>query len=410
LKKALIAIGVIVVIAVFVLLNLKKEGTKVEVSVTEVQRREITKFVTGSGQIQPKRKVDVSASAIGKVTRLAVKEGDRVKRGDFLLQIDPTDYQSAVDQLSASIRAAMANLDMEKANLRKAESDYERIEGLYSQKLVSEEDMRTVDVNRDVVRARVRGAEETLEQHKANLNKAAHDLSEVRITADIDGVITTLNVEEGENAIMGTLNNPGTVLLTIADLSEMEAEVEVDETEVVFVHVGQEAIINIDAYPDSSFKGIVTEVGNSAIRQQIGMGQSSVDFKVVVAVKDIIANVRPGLSASAKVRVAREVDALSIPIQCLTVRQKSDLEGTEVDSTDAGEGESEDDSDVEGVFVVENGIARYRPVQVGIAGNSYFHVTEGLSEAEVIITGPFKAINELKNGDPVKVEKNTDSS
>lgn len=405
-KKVLIIVGVIVVVGVFVVLNLKKEGTRVEVETTQVTRRNITKFVTGSGQIQPKRKVDVSASAIGKITKLAVKEGDRVERGDFLLQIDPTDYQSSVDQLEASIRSAAATVDMEHANLRKAKSDQARVRTLHEQNLVSDEEMRTANVNVEVTGARARAAEETLEQYRATLRKAAHALNQVRITADIAGVVTTLNVEEGENAIMGTLNNPGTVLLTIADLSEMEAEVEVDETEVVFVRVGQEAVITLDAFPDSTFAGVVTEVGNSAIRQQVGLGQSSVDFKVVIAVTDVISHVRPGLSASAKMKVARVEDGLAIPIQCLTVRQRSDLEdGGDTAPAEAQSGEDEaSDSDVEGVFVVEGETAVYRPVQIGIAGSSYFHVIKGLEEEEEVIKGPFKAINELKSGDPIKIK------
>lgn len=405
-KKVLIGLGVIAVIAVMILVNLRKEGSRIDVDVAEVKRRTITKLVTASGRIQPTRQVNVSAAAIGKVTRVAVKEGDYVEQGDFLLQIDPTDYQATVNQLEASIRSAAAQRDMEAANARKAEYDYERAKTLHESKVVSDEELRTAELNLEVAQARARSAEEILAQQRANLSKATHDLSEVRITADISGVITELNVEEGENAIMGTLNNPGTVLLTIADLSEIEAEVEVDETEVVSVRLGQEAVVTLDAYPDRSFRGIVTEVGNSAIRTQVGLGQSSVDFKVVISIRDTIPNVRPGLSSSAKIEVAEETEALSIPIQCLTARQKGDLE------TDAGTGDTtavaatddvEDEADIEGVFVVEDGVARYRPVKIGIAGSSYFHVTDGLDEGDTVISGPFKAINELKVGDPVRI-------
>ncbi|MDH3214915.1 MAG: efflux RND transporter periplasmic adaptor subunit [Candidatus Krumholzibacteria bacterium] len=410
-KKGLIVAGVIVVIAVLVVLNLRREGSKVEVDVTGVKRRAINKLVTASGWIQAKRQVDVSASAIGKVTRVAVREGDRVKRGDFLLQIDPTDYQVAVDQLNASIRSARAEVEMQQANVRKAEYDYDRAKALHDRKVVSDEELRNAELALQAAQARGKSAQEILVQHRATLNKAAHDLAEVRITAGISGVITSLNVEEGENAIMGTLNNPGTVLLTIADLSEIETEVEVDETEVVFVRVGQQAAVMLDAYPNRTFAGVVTEVGNSAIRSQIGLGQSSVDFKVVISVQDSIPNVRPGLSASADIGVAEEKDALSIPIQCLTVRQRSELEGIDVggqeDNADtlSQAGPADEKKDVEGVFVVENGVVSYRPIVVGIAGSDYFHVTHGLSEGEMVVSGPFKAINELKHGDPVKVSQ-----
>ena len=406
-KKALIIVGVIVVIGVFVVLNLTREGSRVEVVVGKVERRDVVKFVTASGRIRPKRQVNVSASAMGKITKLAIKEGDRVEVGDFLLQIDPTSYESVVDQLKASIRAAEATLAMEQANLRKAEYDLQQAERLHDQNVVSEEELRDARTNVQVARARASSAKESLAQHEANLKKARHDLEEVRITAGMTGVITALNVEEGENAIVGTMNNPGTVLLTIADLSEIEAEVEVDETEIVLVRTGQEAEVTLDAYPDSTFRGIVTEVGNSAIRSQLGLGQTSVDFKVVVALQDVIPNVRPGLSASARIRVAEAKDVLSIPIEALTIRRPDELTSPGDAGTAAG-GDEEEQEEIEGVFVIENGQAQYRPVVVGIAGTRHFHVKEGLEEGEEVVTGPFKAVNELKNGDPVKPSARTD--
>jgi len=408
-KKWLIGGGVVLVIAVFVVLNLLKGGSKTEVQTEEVRKRDITKTVTASGNIQAKRQVDVSASSIGKVTALAVREGDRVEKGDFLLEIDPTGYESVVDQLDASIRAGEAALGMEKANLEKAKYDLSKTEKLFETQLVSEEDLRNARLSVEVSSARVRSAEENLSQQRATLRKARHDLKEVRITADISGTITALNVDEGESAIMGTLNNPGTVLLTISDLAEIEAEVLVDETEVVFVKVGQTAKVTLDAHPDSTYKGVVAEVGNSAVRSQLGLGQTSVDFKVVVAIEDTIPNVRPGLSANVEIEVADAKDALSVPIQCLTLRKKADLMNTR-DSTDSAPGVSAKneegkkvEAEVEGVFVVKDGKAVFRPAVVGIAGSSYFQLISGPGEGEKVISGPFKAINELKDGDPVKV-------
>ncbi len=413
-KKWLIAGGVVLVIAVFVVLNLVKEGSKVEVQTEIVKKRDITKKVSASGEIRSKRQLDVSASAIGKVTELATREGNRVKKGDFLLQIDPTGYESVVDQLEASIRAGEAAVEMEKANREKAEYDLAKTVSLYDQQLVSEEQLRTVRLNADVSKAKERSAEEYLWQQRANLKKARHDLKEVRITAEISGTVTALNVEEGESAIMGTLNNPGTVLLTISDLSSIEAEVLVDETEVIFVKVGQLAKVTLDARPDTTFHGVVTEVGNSAVRSQLGLGQTSVDFKVVVAVQDSIPDVRPGLSASVEIEVADAKDALSIPIQCLTMRKKSDLANASGaarsdSSTGGGKNAAEiadsekQEEEVEGVFVVSNGKAVFKRTEVGIAGSSYFQVVSGPAVGDKVVTGPFKAINELKDGDPVKV-------
>lgn len=410
-KKWIIIAGVIVVIALLAVLNLVKGGSKVEVQTSKVERRHITKTVSGSGNIRAKKRLDVSASAIGKITSLAVREGDKVEEGQFLLEIDPIAYESVVDQLEASIRAAEANLEMERANLGKAEYDLRRVEALYDQHLVSEQELKNARYGADVARARVRSAEEALSQNRANLRKARHDLREVRITADMSGTITTLNVEEGESAIMGTLNNPGTVLLTISDLSVIEAEVLVDETEVVSVELGQAARVSLDAFPDTTFRGVVSEVGNAAVRSQVGVGQTSVDFKVVVTVEDTIPSVRPGLSANVEIDVAQARDVPAVPIQCLTLRRSSEIgkSGTDAggearDSVAAGEGPGRGaPAEVEGVFIVEGGRAVFRPVKVGIAGSAHFEVTSGLGGDEVVVSGPFKAINELKDGDSVKV-------
>jgi HlyD family secretion protein len=408
LKKVLIIGGGAIVIAVLVLLNLRSDRrSRTEVQVAEVERRDVEKIVTASGNIQPRRRVNVSASAMGKVTRVAVEEGDTVAKGDFLLEIDPIAYATSVEQLEAAARGAAASLELEQANLKKAEYDHARARELRAKDFLSEDELRDAAVALDVARARVKTAMEQLSQTRANLAKARHELSQVRITAEMSGVIVALNVEEGESAIMGTLNNPGTVLLTVADLAEMEAEVRVDETEVVFVAPGQPATVRLDAFPDTTFRGEVREVGNSALRAQAGMGQESVDFEVVVTIRETIPDIRPGLSASVDITVAEARDALAIPIQCLTVRDERALDR---DASAGGDGAAASDSldgdrDVEGVFVVEDGVARFRRVSVGIAGERHFAVAWGLEEGEQVVSGPFRAIAELRDGDPVKVEK-----
>jgi len=412
-RKFLLIGGAVVVLAVLVGVNLRSRGSSIDVQVAEVGRRDISRVITASGEIQPKRRVNVSANAIGKVTRLDVKEGDRVRKGDFLLEIDAEPYESAVAQGTAAVRGARAALDMEKASLVKAEDDYTRAVQLFDKGFMSDVEFKAATSTVEVARARKRNAEQTLAQAEANLRKAVHDLKSVRITAEMSGVITALNVEEGESAIMGTINNPGTVLLTIADLSEIEAEVRVDETEVVLVRTGQDAVVRLDAHPDTTYRGVVTEVGNSAIRAQVGLGQESVDFKVVIAIRDSIPDIRPGLSASVDITVAEVKDALAVPIQCLTVRDEERLERerrrgkarreeSPADTTDTDEKKKRD---IEGVFVVENGIAAFRPVRVGIAGQSHFEVQEGLSAGETVVSGPFKTINDMADGTRVKVQK-----
>lgn len=412
-KIILIAAGAVVLIALIVLNMRSDRGGKTDVSVTRVARRNVAKVITASGNIQPRRRVNVSASAIGKVTRVAVAEGDYVDHGDFLLQIDPTPYQTAVDRLRAAVRGAEAALSVEEATLTKAQYDYERSLELSKKEFVSDNDLREAKVAVEIAEARGRSANQALIQTRAELAKSEHDLNQVRITAGMSGIITSLNIEEGESAIMGTMNNPGTILLTIADLSEMEAEVRVDETEVVFIEPGQEASVTLDAFPDTSFAGVVREVGNSAIRGQLGLGQESVDFKVVITILDSIPNIRPGLSASVDVTVAEGNDVLAIPIQCLTVRDRRMLERREdravaADTSDESGADDDDDDhdrDVEGVFVVDDGIAGFRRVEVGIAGEKHFEVKTGLEEGESVVSGPFSAIGELRDGDRVKLKK-----
>lgn len=409
-KKPLIIIAVAALVALIAFLNLRhKKGTAVTVESAAVEKRTVAKLVTASGRIKPKRQVNVSASAIGKVTSVAVEEGDQVERGDFLLQIDPTEYESTVEQLRAGVRSAEAAVAVEKANFDKAEYDFERTKRLHEQEFLSEQLLKEAAIAYDIQKSRVTSAEQSLKQQQAILTKSLHDLKEVRITAEMAGIITALNVEEGENAIMGTLNNPGTVLLTISDLSEIEAEVEVDETEVVYVRPGQHATIELDAFPDTVFAGVVVQVGNSALVSQSGLSQESVDFKVVIAIKDSIPGIRPGLSASTEIRVAEIDSTLAIPIQCLTIRKRSELKesGAESDSADAASGGKRDETEIEGVFVIEAGSAHFRKILVGIAGDEYFEVKSGLREHETIVSGPFNALNTLRDGAAVKVKKAT---
>jgi HlyD family secretion protein len=420
-RKAILIGSGVVVLAVLVLANLKaKQGHRTEVQVTAVASHDVSKIITASGEIQPKRRVNVGAQAIGKVTRLAVKEGDHVQKGDFLLEIDAENYVSSVNQLEAAVRGAEASVDLEKAALQKAQYDYERAQQLFDKGFMSDNDLKSAKSALDMAQARARSADESATEARASLKKAQHELRQMRITAEMSGVITALNVEEGESAIMGTLNNPGTVLLTIADLSEIEAEVRVDETEVVMVKPGQPAVVRLDARPDTTFKGVVTEVGNSAIRSQAGLGQESVDFKVTVALKDEIPNVRPGLSASVDITVAQEKSVLAVPIQSLTVRDEARLKRERARGKHAGTKKSEavadtaaadttssdaKPKDIEGVFVVEKGVAHFRPVRVGIAGQSHFVVKSGLSKGEQVVSGPFKVIGDLKDGERVRIKQ-----
>ncbi|MCK4236568.1 MAG: efflux RND transporter periplasmic adaptor subunit, partial [Candidatus Krumholzibacteria bacterium] len=267
---------------------------------------------------------------------------------------------------------------------------------------LTDQEVETSKTSYEVAVSQHEAARHRIVQQEALLESALHNLKEVTIVSGMDGVVTRLNVEEGEIAIMGTLNNPGTVLMTVADLSTIEAEVEVDETEVINIELGHRVKVTLDAFPDTSYVGEVTEIGNSPILTSSVTGQQGVDFKVVITVLDTIPNVRPGLSADAEITVAERDSILSIPIQSLTVRRKKDLKGFKsADSTEADKGET----DVEGVFVVEDDEAHFRSVEVGISSQKYFEVLSGLEVGEKVISGNFKAIRDLKDGQRVKISE-----
>ncbi len=405
-KKHWILIGAAVLIVVLILVNIKaRRGKALAVQVEEIERRELSMIISASGSIKPKRHVDISASSIGKVTKVAVEEGDFVEKDQFLLQIDPMELESTVSRIEAAISASMAAERQATAQVKQSERDLERTKRLYEQGYLTDQEVDAAQTNYDVAVSRHDATLHDIEQQKALLKSARHNLKEVTIVSEMSGVVTRLNVEEGETAIMGTLNNPGTVLMEIADLSTIETEVEVDETEVVHISLGDRSNVTLDAFPDTTYAGEVTEIGNSPIYSASSSSQQAVDFKVVITITDTIMNVRPGLSADAEIIVAERDSALAIPIQSLTVRRRRDLkDNAAVDST-AAEGERDE---IEGVFVVEGGRAVFRPLNIGISSQKYFEVLSGLKVGDKVISGNYQAIRNLKDGQMVKVSKRAD--
>ncbi len=422
-KKILIPLAAIVLIAVVVSILTSGDKTEAKVETKVIGLKDLTAMVTCSGTIQPKRKVDVSANAMGTIVYLAVVEGQRVKQGDLLMEIDPFEYDAAVQALEATINSARADLKLTEASLDKAIQDRDRAEKLFEGEITSEEQLATARTNARIEAARVEAARHRISQYQANLSKARHDLTKVTITAPMTGVITRLNVEEGENAIMGTLNNPGTVLLVIADLGTMEAWVEVDETEVVKVELGQTSLVEIDAFPNQEFTGTVTEIGNSPLRVRTGASREAVDFEVKITLEGTLPNIRPGLSAKAEITVAERGDALAVPLGSVTVRewpldngdirvysgsrarkQKAALEefgfGIEDDDSDTTGAKTEEvkREEIEGVFILKDGFVKFLPVEIGIAGEDDFEVLSGLDAGQTIVTGPFRILRTLKDG------------
>jgi HlyD family secretion protein len=368
-----------------------KQGTPVTFG--KVERLDVTSKVTANGQIDAQRKVDLSANVMGQIVNLAVREGDVVKKGDFLLQIDQKQLAASARGAEASMQALLSDRDGARANLADAERTYARARNNYEQKIIPQAELDRARTAVESARANVVGIERRIDQARANVTAARDTLSKTTITAPMGGIITSLPVEEGEVAVIGTMNNPGTKLLTIADMSVVEAVMEVDETDVPNVKVGQRATVTIDAYPNKTFEGVVTEVGSSPMgRSGAGATGEAVNFEVKIQLSSPPAGVRPGFSASAEIITGTRPKALAIPIQALVVREKPA----------AGAVKAQDE---EGVYVHDKGTAKFVPVATGLAGDSNIEIVRGLSEGQQIVTGPFRALRELKDGGKVREQK-----
>ena len=357
----------------------------------KVQRQDLTSKVSANGRIDAKRKVDLSANVMGQVVNLAVREGDVVKKDDFLLQIDQKQLAATARSADAALQAVFSDRDASKAMAIAADQDYQRALKNFDQKIIPRADLDRAQSARDSARANVMALEQRISQARENLNAARDTLSKTTMRAPIGGVVTALPVEEGEVAVIGTMNNAGTVLMTIADMSVVEAVMEVDETDVPSVKVGQRATVTIDAYPNKTFPGLVTEVASSPIKVNgVAPGTTqAVNFEVKIQVENPPPGVRPGFSASADIITGTRPKALAIPIQALVVREKP---GTTV-------GKPQDE---EGVFIVQNGAVKFETVKTGLSGDSAIELVSGGKEGQQIVTGPFRALREIKDGTKVK--------
>ena len=401
------------------------------IEVERIERRTLEAVVSATGTIEPQLSVDISSSVMGRVTRLAINEGDRVAGGQFLLQIDPESLQAAVNRNEASLGAAesgveQARVTVESArvNLELARDTLERQAGLWELQLISREEYdqarRELELRETEFKARqveVATATQRIRQERATLESAEYDLEQVTITSPIDGVVTRRNIEEGETVVIGTMNNPGTVLMTIADFSILEAHVEVDETDIPSVQLGQAATITIDALPDTTYTGRVTEIGNSPIQGgELGTNQAT-NFEVVVTLNGDVPGVRPGFTATADIQTAMRTDVVAVPIQSTTVREVSlDPDGRVVrPAPEAGAAAAaaaepaapERTEEAEGVFVVRDEQAWFVPVDTGIAGDRYFEVISGLDAGDLVAIGPFDVVRALEDGDPVRANAPT---
>ena len=388
-KKLLIVLGVLLVLAVVVIANMQARREKtVKVTIDKAKKQDLTAIISASGEIKPKKSINISAQVPGRIIKIGVIEGQEVKAGDFLLKLDSTQYEAIADRDQNFIRAANADLIQSEARLQRDKGSFERQKKLFADDLISEDQLEAAQAQFDVSSAQVNAIRFQIKQAEASLKSTLDNLSKTTYNSPIDGVITGLRVEEGEVAIIGTMNNPGTVLLIIADLSVMEVEVEVDETDVVGVRLGQTAKVRVDAFPDTVFEGKVTEIGSSALQTATSgvSTQESKDFKVVVTLENPSERLKPGLSASADIVVAERKQALAVPISSLVLRDK---EGADKNAAAKEE---------EGVYVVENGRVKFVPVGKGIAGGMMIEIISGLEDGQELVTGPYASLRELKDG------------
>lgn len=462
--KILLGILVLVLIAggVYASVQYQKRGV-VTVQTGRVVTEDLTSVVTASGEIKPKNYINIGANQTGELTAILVKEGDHVRKGQLLAQIENTQSQADVQAQNATLSSAEAdsaaaeaavkasddNIAMleasvarAKADLEKAQTDFERGKQLWDAKLVAKQDYdqrkatydsakAAVDVaEAQVVQAKAQraqsfaqsaSAQKRVAQAQAGLTRITDVLKQHNAYAPLDGMVTNLPVRMGETVVPGIQNSAASTIMTIADMSLITAEVKVDETDIVNVKLGQPAEVTIDAIPNKIFKGHVTEIGDTAIVRSTGVAasqsttssQEAKDFKVVIALDNPPDDIRPGLSCTGKITTATRSSVLAVPIQALTVREKGDLAKKEKNkSSNSGHAVMVDPvkekalkEEIQGVFVISpDGKAVFRKVETGITGATDIEVTSGLKPGEEIVTGTYQVIRTLRNDTRVKID------
>jgi HlyD family secretion protein len=458
-----IVIGVVVLLmiagGIFASVKYSQRGI-VTVQTGHAVKQDLASIVTASGEIKPKNYINIGANAQGQLTSILVREGDHVRKGQLLARIENVQPEADVTAQRATLAAAEADaaaseaaqkasetnvdtmratIDQSKADLEKADLEFKRGTELYNQHLIARQDFDQRKTTYDGMKAGVAVAEARLAQAKAQLAQSAAStassqrrVGQIRANlarfsdvlkkfdsyAPLDGVVTNLPVRVGESVVQGLQNSAGSTIMTIADMSIITSEVKVDETDIVNVKLNQTADVTIDAIPNRIFKGHVIEIGNTAIVRSTGLAasqsntsnQEAKDFKVVVALDNPPDDIRPGLSSTAKITTATRAQALTIPIQALTVRQKGDLEpkvadgkaATEVKRSPAEEKARKEE--VQGVFVISGGKARFQKVTTGITGATDIEVVDGLKDGDEIVTGTYQIIRTLKNDTSVKID------
>ncbi len=410
-------IGALLVILVVVVNVVRgSQGKVMPVQFARVRVEDVTAGVRSPGKIEPKTQVKVSADIPGKITFLAVKEGDQVRRGQLLLQLDDTQYRANFGQAKAALASAKERLREADSHFKVAESNYGRQRALFEQKLLSQAEWDQASTAHETARAALATAREEVARSTAALDGARDNLAKCRFVAPFNGFVSALNVEQGEIVITGTMNNPGTQILVVSDLSRMLVRADVDETDVVNIRLGQKAKITVDAMPDTSFAGTVLEIGNTAKRSVTSTVEGQTNFEVKVVFDDNVPQIRPGMTADVEIETATHGKTRAVPIQAVVVRTERELQragrGKERSRPKRGgalaaaldDTIGRKDKEITGVFVVRGGIAKFVPVRTGISSETMIEIFGDLKGGENVVAGPYKALRELKPDSKVKQE------
>jgi len=389
----------------------KKKHKAVEVRLDQVAHRDLVAAVTASGKIDAEKTVDITADITGRILQIAVKEGDSVRKGQFLVQIDPVQFQGAVSRGEALLAANEAAVVQARTNRDQAKRQLDRAIEIHrtAPELIAQEAVEQAQQTYDVAVSTYNANLAQVEQARASLKEARDNLTRTRLFSPISGRVVRLPVHEGEVAVPNTFSKETALLMTIADLSTILAKVQVDETDVVRLHLGDSVDVSIDAYPDTTFLGRVTKISNAAKLTQTAAGQQTntndraVDFDVEITLKNPPPDIRPDLSCTSRIVTDMRKHVLSVPIIALTVREHEKVPNEMASPQDTIRAAKKfRKKEAEGVFIVRDGIATFRPVKIGIAGDEYFEVVDGVREGETIVGGTYQAIRDLKDGDRVK--------
>ncbi len=409
-KKILIIGGVVLFLIILIYMNIRKgsENT-IPVQVEKVKRGTVTHVVSGTGKIQPEVNVKISANVAARIIQLKADEGDRVHKGQILVELDRTRYEAAVTQTKAMLSSARASLRQAEASFKNAKRALDRTQKLFEQGLASEEQLDQAKTQFEVQRSTYDAGRDRVVQAQAQLQQSEDDLNKTTIRSPIDGVVIQRNKEVGEIALGSQFQED--VILQVADLSKMEVQTEIDENDVVDVATGDTARISIDAFPDTTFTGLVSEIAHTAIVRGRGTQEEVTNFQVKISVLDAIPKLRPGMSATVDIETTTHKNVLVVPIQAVTVRDVSQIPSLkkEVKNDSLKKGKNKlkpEDKIREVVFVVKNGVAHIHPVKTGISSDTDIEIVKGVKEGESVVVGSFRALSkELRDGKHVKIEK-----